>query len=73
MVLKYGLVFSASELRTALQHRIELITGIAQEREMVAPSASTLDLCLLPRTEPAIELDGVVAAFATWGGVCVWK
>lgn len=36
---------------------------------MVAPSASMLDLCLLPRIEAAIEFDGVVAAFATWGGV----
>ncbi len=30
-----------------------------------------LDLCLLPRTEAAIEFDGVVAAFASWGGACV--
>ena len=38
---------------------------------MVAPSASMLDLCLLPRTEAAIESDGVVAAFASRGGACV--
>jgi hypothetical protein len=40
---------------------------------MVAPSVSMLGLCLLPRTEAAIGFDGVVAAFASWGGVCVWK
>ncbi len=39
---------------------------------MVAPSASMLALCLLPRTEAAIGFkNGVVAAFASWAGVCV--
>jgi hypothetical protein len=37
---------------------------------MVAPSVSMLGLCLLPRTEAAIGFDGVVAAFASSGGVC---
>lgn len=34
---------------------------------MVEPSSSMLDLCLLPRTEAAIEFDRVVAAFTRWG------
>jgi hypothetical protein len=38
---------------------------------MVAPSASVMVLCLLPRTEAAIGFDGVVAAFASRGGLCV--
>lgn len=62
-----GLVVCVSGLERVLLHKIELITGDVGGK-MVAPSAPRLVLCLLPKTEAAIEFDGVVAAFGR-----VWK